>query len=49
MVDVLQQTSSIFSRSIKITGGTRGIMFSVPENGPSDSRSNPGRDCLHFT
>ena len=31
------------------TGGARGVMVIVVENGHGDTSSNPGRDWLHFT
>ena len=31
------------------TGGIRGVMVIVVENGHDDTSSNPGRDWLHFT
>ena len=32
----------------KNAGGSRGLMFSVEENGHGDPSSNPERGCLHF-
>ena len=35
--------------SVDSLGGAHGVMVIVPGNGHSDTVSNPGRDCLHFT
>ena len=36
-------------QSPSITGGVRGVMVIVVENGHGDTSSNPGRDWSHFT
>ena len=49
---VLDSTSvsSKSSRTIMFTsGGARGVMVIVEENGHGDTSSNPGRDWLHIT
>ena len=50
----MYQIKYFFKQDIKwidcnsATGGARGVMVIVVENGHGDTSSNPGRDWLHF-